>query len=158
VAKLMLSVPIEVEIRDGKKKEKLKVELRDLTKEERKENEKLLKRLKEMLYRINRLERKRESVEKKRDYAEKLEKYKEAMEYQEKLDKIDEELDRIQREIEELGGDDYIEVEAKKNFTRLVSGEGVERLREIAETKGYATVMRLLNEAKAEVEGKQRGA
>ena len=156
MATLLMSVPVEVIIKDGKKKEKLHVEVRDMTREERKEAEKVTKKYKDLSYRLNRISSSLESAEKKAVYAEKLEDFKKALSFQEKADEFKSQLDDVVKEVNKLGGDDFAEKQAKLNFERLVSGEDKERLSQIAEEKGYNTVMRLLFDAKREVEGKQQ--
>lgn len=154
--KLMLSVPIEIEVVDGKKKkEMLKVEVRDFTKAEKKESKKLVDKYKDIGFRLERSERKFESVKKKTEYSEKLEKYDEALKYQETADACQEELENLLQEITNLGGEEFNEQQAQKNFDRLVSGPDTTRLAEIAESRGYVEIMKLLHKAKVEAEGKQ---
>jgi len=157
MTKIMMSVPVTVEIVDKKKKkEVLKVEVRTLTKEERKERSSLEEKYRDLSTSLNKKSSKIESIAKKREYSEKLEKYDDALSYQEKMDILMEEIEDITKEVLELGGDDFFEKIAQENFELLISGEGKERLAEIAEIKGYTMVNNLLYKARDEVEGKQR--
>ena len=157
MTKIMMSVPVAVEIVDKKKKkEVLKVEVRTLTKEERKERSSLEEKYRDLSTALNKKSSKIESIAKKREYSEKLEKYDDALSYQEKMDILMEEIEDITKEVLELGGDDFFEKIAQENFELLISGEGKERLAEIAEIKGYTMVNNLLYKARDEVEGKQR--
>jgi hypothetical protein len=158
MATLLMSVPVEVVVKDGKKKEKLHVEVREMTRDERKEADKVTKKYKDLSFRLERVSSALESAKKKAEYAEKLEDFKKALSFQEKVDEFQAQLEDLVEEVNKLGGDDFAQKQAKINFDRLVSGDGKERLEEIAEEKGYNTVMQLLWKAKAEVEGKQEGA
>jgi len=152
----MMSVPLSIEIVDKKKKkEVLKVEVREFTKTERKENKSMADKYKSLATRLNKIQLKMNSVTKRRDYAEKLENFKDADGYQVKIDTLTDELENIMKEIDTLGGDEFAETQAEKNFETLVSGEGKERLAEIADIKGYVHVTNLLYKERDKVEGKQ---
>ena len=157
MAKILLSVPVEVTVVNGKKKETIKADLRDMTKKEVRELREALEKYQELNYRIESIAMKLESAKKKNSYAEKMGDFKAAMKYQEAADALQKDLDDLVKKIKKMGGEDFPEVQAKKNFNRLVSGEGKERLKEIAEAQGYEFVMQKLAEAKVDAEGKLQG-
>jgi len=152
--KIMLNVPVSVEIVNGKKKEKLNIEVRDFSKEEKKEAKKLAEKYSDLSFRMARAESKFNSAKKKMEYSEKLEKFADALKYQESVDACEKQLEALIEEIGKLGGDEFRESQAKKNLELLVTGEGVKRLTEVAELKGFSTVMQLILKAKQEAEGK----
>jgi len=155
---LFLDTPIKIEIKNGGKTvETLNVSLREYTKAEKdalrleeKEFIGLVEKSQKHLRVIDKLETKIELQKGAEDFKGALLTFKE-------LQEVEEVGDALSKDINEKGGDDFYEQKAKENFNSLVSGDGKNRLAEIAESKGYQTVMRLLRKEKEEVEKKPSG-
>ncbi len=155
---LSLDAKIDVDIQQrGESKETLTVYLRDYTKEESKQFEKLKKKFKDLSKKAQKLVAKANSVEKKMSLYEKAEKFDKAIEMADASDKLIVELDEITEGVEKLGGDEFYEKMAKESFDIRLSGDGKEQLREYAESKGYSFIMKFLEEEKEDIEKKQQG-
>jgi len=155
---LSLDAQIDVDIQQkGESKEILTVYLRDYTKEESKQFEKLKKKFKDLSKKAQKLVAKANSVEKKMSLYEKAEKFDKAIEMADASDKLIVELDEITEGVEKLGGDEFYEKMAKESFDIRLSGDGKEQLRGYAESKGYSFIMKFLEEEKEDIEKKQQG-
>ena len=75
----------------------------------------------------------------------------------EERDNLQNKIEEVAIELESLGGEDFEEKMAKKRFDTLISGEDKEKLREYAEIRTYKTILKLMDEQKAELEKKQSG-
>lgn len=150
----MMSIPVKLEIINGKKKTTLEVEIRKFSKEEHKERAAIQKTYKTLSSSLTKKNAKLESVQKRRDYSEKLEKFNDALEFQEKMDSLTSELDVLIEEVEAIGGDDFFEKTAQETYEILVSGKDKEKLAEIADVATYGYINDKLNEARVEAEGK----
>jgi len=155
-ALLLLTIPLTIEVMDkGKKVKTLKVEIREFTKKEITERQKEFKKQQNLLLKLESLESKQTSLERKVVYSEKLKKWQDALEFQEKLDVVKKELSDFVNSEEISSADELAEKTAKKNFDLLVSGKDKKELAEIADSKGYGFVMKLLQKTKVDTEGKQ---
>jgi hypothetical protein len=157
-----MNIPLDYELElkiqeNGKERETLKVYLRDPNKKERKTKEKMAKRARKMFQELNKLERKSKNIEKRIEVYEKLGKYDDLEKVLEQQTIIDDALESVLYQIEAIGGDDFYENEAKKDFETLVSGDDKSKLQDIAESKGYIEIMKYLNKAKENFLKKQFG-
>ena len=152
----LMTVPIKVVLKTGKKEETYNIEVREYERSERKALEKNDKKVKDLLYRLNRISSQYESAKKKAEYAEKLEDYKKALKFEERADELAEQLEAISEEVNKLGANDYAEKKAQKAYDLLISGEDKEALKEKAEGIGFDTIMRLIFDERQKVVGKQQ--
>jgi len=155
---LSLDVKIPLEIREGGKlKEKLEVYYRDYTKDEKKKFNKIVKDFKNLFIKVSKYGQKETSLNKRIELAEKIGKYEKAFALVEERDELQNMIEEVALELENLGGEDFEEKMAKKRFDILISGEDKEKLREYAEIRTYKTILKLMDEQKAELEKKQSG-
>ena len=155
---LSLDYKIEIDVKEGgKSKEKLKVFVREFTKQESREHRALEKKFRSLLSRLQKIGSKQSVIEKKISLFEEAGRPDDALKEIVKQEELAKELDGIQEEIEEIGGDDFAEDASEKRFEMLVSGSDKEKLSEISEIKGYSEVMRLLDAEKKALEKKQSG-
>jgi len=155
---LNLDVKIPLEIREGGKlKEKLEVYYRDYTKEEKKKFNKIVKDFKNLFMKVSKYGQKEASLNKRIELAEKIGNFDKAFSLVEERDNLQNKIEEVAIELESLGGEDFEEKMAKKRFDTLISGEDKEKLREYAEIRTYKTILKLMDEQKAELEKKQSG-
>ncbi len=156
--KLQLDIELNIEVlKQGESLETLTIFLRDYTKEENKKFADIIKKFKDLSRKGQKLVTKAGSIEKKMDLYEKAGKFDKAIEMAEASDKLILDLDKITKSVDDLGGDEFHEGLAKESFDIRISGEDKEQLRDIAEIKGYSSVMKLLEKEKERVEKKQHG-
>lgn len=159
--RINLDYKIDIEVQEGgKKKDKLSVFLREFTKAEKKEHEELRKKFERIFTKVQKIGKKQTVLQKKAELYELNEDYKSAIETVSKIEKLDAEIEVLIEELDEIGGgnqDEFAENSAKDRFDALVSGKDKEKLKELAEIKGYSTIMRELDIAKSELEKKQYG-
>jgi len=159
--KIQLDYKIDIEVRENNKvKDRLSVFYREFTKSEKKEHEDMKKRFSKIFKKAQKIGKEQSSLEKRAHLHELNGDYEKSLKCIEKKDKLDEELDYLLEELDDIGGgnqDEFAENTAKERFLTLVSGKDAEKLQQYAEIKGYASLMRELDTAKAELEKKQSG-
>ena len=82
------------------------------------------------------------------------------MKIRDKIDEVEEDIESYSEELVAIGGEnqeEFAETTAKERFDIVVSGKDTDALKEYADVKGYAFIMRELDKAKVELEKKQSG-
>lgn len=142
----------------GKEKETLSILYREYTKQEKKELETDVKKFKKIYNKLDKIERKLKTTSKKVLLFEQNKKPAKALEEIEKQEKLEDELDIILQELDKYGEQDgFYEIQAKKKFNLLIKGSGKDKLADIADRKGYVTIVALLDREKDNLEKKQSG-
>jgi len=162
MALLTLDVPIEVKIQEnGKIREILKITFRYPTKDEEKKEKELLTNIKKIITETEKISRKSAIINKKIEYAEKKEDWDKAEKLLNEEEKLERELEKLEEELKKIIGNrdpnEYAEEIAKRQFDVLVGGEDKEKLREVAEIKGYKLVLDVLAKERDKLEKKQNG-
>jgi len=159
--KIQLDYKIYIEVREGNKiKEKLSVFFREFTKAEVKEHNVLRKKFEKIFKKAQKLGKKEAALTKKAELYELNGDYEKALIAISDKSDLEDEIDSLMDELEIIGGEDqesFAENAAMNRFETLVSGAGKEKLAEYAEIKGYVSIMRDLDAAKAKLEKKQFG-
>jgi len=157
--KIQLDYDLKIKIMEaGKEKETLSVLYREYTKKEKKELETDVKKFKKIYNKLDKIERKLKTTSKKVLLFEQNKKPAKALEEIEKQEKLEDELDIILQELDKYGEQDgFYEIQAKKKFNLLIKGSGKDKLADIADRKGYVTIVALLDREKDNLEKKQSG-
>ena len=157
--KIQLDYDLKIKIMEaGKEKETLSVLYREYTKKEKKELETDVKKFKKIYNKLDKIERKLKTTSKKVLLFEQNKKPAQALEEIEKQEKLEDELDTILQELDKYGEQDgFYEIQAKKKFNLLIKGPGKNKLADIADVKGYVTIVALLDREKDNLEKKQFG-
>lgn len=155
---LTLDYKIAIEVKKGDKTEsKLTVFVREFTKNEKLEFKALEDKFKTMFKKLGKIANKQSIIDKKISLQEDIGQREAALKSIEAKEKLDKEIEAIENELEKIGGDNFAEETAEKRFDMLISGDGKEGLRELAEIKGYAWIMRAIDVEKQALEKKQSG-
>jgi len=157
--KIQLDYDLKIKIMEaGKEKETLSILYREYTKQEKKELETDVKKFKKIYNKLDKIERKLKTTSKKVLLFEQNKKPAKALEEIEKQEKLEDELDIILQELDKYGEQDgFYEIQAKKKFNLLIKGPGKDKLADIADRKGYVTIVALLDREKDNLEKKQSG-
>ena len=160
--KIQLDYKINIEVMEGgKKKESLSVFYREFTKAEKKEHEELAKKFMKLYNKTQKIAKKQATLNKKIELLENSNQNEKALKCIDELEKLDEELEVLEEDINEIAGgeyeNDFAEKSAKERFETVVSGKDKEKLKQLADIKGYVEIMNLLDVAKSELEKKQSG-
>jgi len=159
--KIQLDYKIDIEVKENNKsKEKLTVFYREFTQAEKKDQEALRKKFEKILHKAQKIEKKQNTLSKQAELYELNGDYERAIDAISKKELLDDELELLIDELEEFGGvnqDDFAESFAQERFEKLVSGKDKEKLESYAQIKGYAVLMRGLDQAKADLEKKLSG-
>ena len=147
--KIALNYEIEIDVtKDNKTIDTFKIWFRELTKDEKKKYDKLVKDFTKLNKKFNKISRKAPVLEQKATAYNNLKKYEKELEVLEEIEKIDDELTEAEEQIEKLAGDDFVETQAKKSFDLRVSGKDKQKLVDLAESQGYANILKMVEEAK----------
>ena len=147
--KIALNYEIEIDVKkDNKSIDTFKIWFRELTKVEKKKYDKLVKDFTKLNKKFNKISRKAPVLEQKATVYNNLKKYEKELEVLEEIEKIDDELTEAEEQIENLAGDDFVETQAKKSFDLRVSGKDKQKLVDLAESQGYANILKMVEEAK----------
>ena len=157
--KIQLDYDLKIKIMEaGEEKETLSILYREYTKQEKKELETDVKKFKKIYNKLDKIERKLKTTSKKVLLFEQNKKPAKALEEIEKQEKLEDELDIILQELDKYGEQDgFYEIQAKKKFNLLIKGPGKNKLADIADVKGYVTIVALLDREKDNLEKKQSG-
>lgn len=144
-----LDYEIKVEIQErGKSKEKFSVWMREFTKDEKKENDKIVKEFQQLNKQLSKIERKHPILAQKVEAYKELDKHAEVLETLEKQEALSDQLDELLEKMESFGGDDFGESRAKERFETTISGKDVDKLRTYAQSQGYIKILNMLDKAK----------
>ena len=147
--KIALNYEIEIDVKkDNKTIDTFKIWFRELTKDEKKKYDKLVKDFTNLNKKLNKISRKAPVLEQKATAYNNLKKYDKELEALEAIEKLDDELTEAEEQIEALAGDDFVETQAKKSFDLRVGGKDKQKLVDLAESQGYANILKMVEEAK----------
>ncbi len=147
--KIALNYEINIEVQeDNKKIDTFKIWFRELTKKEKKEYDQLVKDFTKLNKTLTKISRKAPVLEQKATAYNNLKKYDKELLVLEKMEQLDEELTKAEEQIENLAGDDFVDTQAKKSFDLRVSGKDKQKLVDLAESQGYANILKMLEKAK----------
>jgi len=159
--KILLDYKIDIEVRESDKvKERLSVYFREYTRKELRETKELKKKFQKIIDKLKKIGKKQESLKKKASLYELNGEFEKSIKALEDSEQLDEKVEELVEELEAIGGEDqdvFAEELAKTRFLTLVSGKDFDKLRDIADIKGYANVLSILDKEKFELEKKQRG-
>ncbi len=159
--KIQLDYKIDIEVQESDKiKERLSVYYREYTQAEIAQNKELKKKFSKIIKKMQKIGKKQESLSKRAELYELNEEYEKSIKALDEVEKLDDDIATLVEELESIGGEDqdtFAEELAKTRFNTLVSGKGFDKLQEIAEIKGYANILSILDKEKFELEKKQSG-
>ena len=159
--KIQLDYKIDIDIREqNKSKEKLCVYFREFTRDEKAKQKATEKKFLDIFKKAQKTLKKQSALEKKSELFELNRDYEKSIKALDEKEKLEDKAEELFEELEAIGGEDqeaFAEELAKNRFEMLVSGKDKEKLQTYAEIKGYVSLMRDLDVAKAELEKKLSG-